>query len=80
MIRWEPKKERHVRGLCPEGEVWIRLDQEGRVLSAYLLLEGREKEKWLPRLKKEEKLSFAKAWLEDQLLLLKWERELAKNK
>lgn len=76
MIRWEPIKERHVRGSCERGVVWIRLDREDRVSGVYLIFKGREKEKWVPRVEKEETLAYAKEWAEDQLLLMQWAEEL----
>lgn len=79
MITWDPIKERHVRGRCERGEIWIRLDREGRVSGVYLLFSGREKEKWVPRTEAEEKLDYAKEWAEDQLLLMQWAEELSKK-
>ena len=76
MIKWDPIKERHVRGSCESGVVWIRLDREDRVSGIYLIFKGREKEKWVPRVEKEEALAYAKEWAEDQLLLMQWAEEL----
>lgn len=37
MIRWEPIIERHCKGTCARGELWIRLDREGKVTGLYTL-------------------------------------------
>lgn len=77
MINWDPVKERHVRGSCTRGEIWIRLDRAGQVNSVYFILKGRGKEKWVPRVEKEEELAYAKEWAEDQLQIMQWAEELA---
>jgi hypothetical protein len=60
MINWEPELERHVRGRAETGDVWIRLDREGKVLGIYLM--GRETQKWVPCTPNEETLAGAKRW------------------
>jgi hypothetical protein len=37
MIEWSEIKDRHVKGICPRGKLWIRLDREGQVLGLYTL-------------------------------------------
>ena len=37
MISWEPVKERHVRGSCKRGYLWIRLDREDKVTGLYTM-------------------------------------------
>jgi hypothetical protein len=76
MIKWEPITERHVRGSCNRGVVWIRLNRENRVSGVYFIFSGQEKEKWVPRVEQEETLAYAKSWAEDQLQLIRWSEEL----
>lgn len=76
MIKWEPIKERHIRGTCSRGVVWIRLNREDRVSGVYLIFTGKEKEKWVPKVETQEEISYAKEWAEDQLLLMQWAEEL----
>jgi hypothetical protein len=75
MIDWEPKKDRHIRGKTLAGFAWIRLDDQDRVLGAYLILKGSEKEKWVPRREEDETIAEAMRWAEHRVLLI----ELAKN-
>lgn len=79
MINWEPLLAGHIRGTCARGLIWIRLTPENRVSGVYLIFEGREKEKWVPRTAAEEELAWARRWAEDQLLLLEMEEELTKK-
>lgn len=51
MIYWEPIIERHVRGRCTRGELWIRLDGEGKVTALYTLFESTVK--YLPETEEE---------------------------
>ena len=34
-ISWEPVKDRHCQGRCELGDLWIRLDREGKVSGIY---------------------------------------------
>jgi hypothetical protein len=74
MIRWEPLNERHIRGKCEFGTVWIRLDREGTVDGVYTLF--KEKEKWVPRTDEEEELATAREIVEDRVQLMIWQKEI----
>jgi hypothetical protein len=74
MIKWEPLKERHIRGQCEFGTVWIRLNHEGKVDGVYTLFE--EKEKWVPRTDEEEELAIAREIVEDRVQLMIWQKEI----
>lgn len=58
MISWEPIIERHVRGNCKRGKLWIRLDQDGQVSSLYTLFG--ETVKYLPETEEELELDAMK--------------------
>jgi len=74
MIEWEPLMERHVRGTCRRGTVWIRLNREDRVTGVYLMFNSVVK--LVPQLEVEETLVGAKQLAEDQLQLMDWAEEL----
>jgi hypothetical protein len=57
-ISWEPVKDRHCQGRCELGDLWIRLDREGKVSGIYTLFG--ETKKWVPESEEEETLSGAK--------------------
>lgn len=57
-ITWEPVQDRHCRGRCELGELWIRLDRAGKVSGIYTLFG--ETQKWVPESEEEETLSGAK--------------------
>ena len=37
MISWEPLQERHVRGTCKRGYLWIRVGRDGKVTALYTM-------------------------------------------
>jgi hypothetical protein len=57
-ISWEPVQDRHCKGHCELGDLWIRLDREGKVSGIYTLFG--ETQKWCPESEEEETLSGAK--------------------
>ena len=77
MIRWEHVLERHVRGLCPDGEWWIRLDRELVPIGVYKTFD--ETEKWVPTTDEEKTLAGAKLLAEIQYGLILESRRLAKK-
>ena len=77
MINWESLQERHVRGTCSRGVVWIRLNREARVTGVYLMFNSVVK--LVPQLEVEETLLGAKQLAEDQLQLMDWAEELAQK-
>lgn len=58
MIEWEPIVERHVRGRCQRGELWIRLDREGKVTGLYTMFDGAVK--YVPETEEEQGLEAMK--------------------
>lgn len=77
MIRWDAVKERHVRGLCPDGEWWIRLDLKLVPIGVYKTFG--ETEKWVPATGEERTLAGAKLLAEIQYGLILESRRLAKK-
>lgn len=77
MIQWDPVKERHVRGQCPDGEWWIRLDRNQVPIGVYKTFG--ETEKWMPMTDEERTLAGAKLLAEIQYGLLLEARRLAKK-
>lgn len=65
MIRWEPIVERHVKGTCKRGDLWIRLDREGKVHGLYTLFG--ETVKYVPET--EEELGLAAMKIRAELIL-----------
>jgi len=74
MISWEPLQERHVRGTCKRGVVWIRLNREDKVTGIYTIFDVLEK--LVPKTERDETLAGAKLWAEDTLQLMDWAEEL----
>lgn len=37
MISWEPLQERHARGTCKRGYLWIRVGRDGKVTALYTM-------------------------------------------
>jgi len=77
MINWEPVIERHVRGRCHRGEVWIRLGRDLKTTGIYFMFHSVEK--LVPRIEREETLEGAKQLAEDELQLMDWADELAQK-
>ena len=78
MIKWESLRERHVRGTCKRGVVWIRLNQKDRVTGVYLMFNSVVK--LIPLREEEETLTGAMRLAEDELKLMDWAEELADAK
>lgn len=76
MIVWGPLMDRHIRGTCSRGIIWIKLDLLGKVNGVYFIFIGRKKEKWVPRIGSEENIAFAKEWANNQLRLMQLAEEL----
>lgn len=57
-ISWEPVQDRHCRGRCELGNLWIRLDRAGKVSGIYT--QFGETQKWCPESEEEETLAGAK--------------------
>ena len=74
MITWEPLLERHVRGTCNRGVVWIRLNREDKETGIYTLFAVTDK--LVPRTERDETLAGAKEWAEDNVQLMDWAEEL----
>lgn len=51
MIEWGPILERHIRGRCHRGEVWIRVSREGTVTGLYTMFG--ETVKYIPETEEE---------------------------
>jgi len=47
MISWEPLQERHAKGTCERGVLWLRLDKAGNVTALYTIFG--EKIKYVPQ-------------------------------
>jgi hypothetical protein len=76
MISWEPLIERHMKGTCARGAVWIRVDRLDEVTGLYFVFNSVVK--MVPRLDKEKSVVGAKLWAEEQLQLMDWAEELEK--
>jgi hypothetical protein len=76
MISWEPLIERHMKGTCTRGTVWIRTDQFDVVTGLYFVFNSVVK--MVPRLDKEKSVAGAKLWAEEQLRLMDWAEEIEK--
>lgn len=79
MIEWESLIERHVRGTCSRGTLWIRLDPQGQVAALYTLFKSTTK--YLPE--SDEELSLPGMQLRAELILEQHEladQLAAKNK
>jgi hypothetical protein len=37
MIQWEAARDRHIRGQCEFGQLWVRLDREGKPTGIYTM-------------------------------------------
>ena len=37
MILWEGQRDRHIKGTCEFGQLWIRLDREGKPTGIYTM-------------------------------------------
>jgi len=37
MISWEPLQDRHIRGKCQRGYLWIRVGRDGKVSGLYTM-------------------------------------------
>ena len=78
MVKWGPILERHIKGECECGEVWIRLDRNNKVTGMYTLF-GNTK-KYMPEEEWMTEVDGAKLVLEEKVLLrtkaIKWSSEL----
>lgn len=64
-IEWDKLKDRHIKGKCSEGDIWIRVDRAGKVTGLYTIFE--ETEKYLPLDEHEEEPEFMKLRAEEIL-------------
>jgi len=64
-ITWEKLRDRHIKGVCTEGDVWIRIGRNDKVIGLYTLFG--ETEKYLPFDEHEEDPEFMKLQAEEIL-------------
>lgn len=76
-IEWGNLRDRHIKGVCIEGDVWIRLDRSDKVIALYTIFE--ETEKHLPLDEHEEDPEFMKLRAEEVLSNYRFAKELAAN-
>jgi len=74
-ITWGKLRDRHIKGVCSEGDVWIRLDRNEKVIGLYTLFG--ETEKYLPLDEHEEDPEFMKLRAEDILNTHIFSKQLA---
>lgn len=77
MIEWDEVKERHQRGRCKRGQLWLRLDTEGRVSGLYTLFGTTVK--YVPETEEELEPSAMRIRAEIILAHHDWAEELAIN-
>lgn len=78
MIEWKELKERHQPGRCKRGQLWLRLDREGRVTGLYTLFGGTTT-KYVPETEEELQPEAMRIRAEIILAHHDWAEELAIN-